>query len=182
MSYPTNIDPKIWAEIRKGNADSFKVVYQNCYKELYAFGFRVCGNKEQVKDSIHEMFCEIWDKKHQLAEVKNIPSYLKTYLKRKLLKASITHFVAEENEFRKESLLREFSYEELLIDSQSLDQKKHKIAEAIKQLSPSQKEIITLKFFDDLNYEQIASLLNIKARTVYNQVYKSLITLKQHLK
>lgn len=182
MHTPHHINPKLWAEIRKGNADSFKVVYQSCYKDLYAFGFRVCANKEQVKDTIHEMFCEIWDKRHQLNEVNNISAYLKTYLKRKLLKETVTHFIAEESELKKENQLKEHSYEDLLIQSQTTDSQKFKIAEALKHLSPSQKEIITLKFFDELNYQQIAVLLNIKARTVYNQVYKSLLTLKEHLK
>lgn len=182
MESKNYIDPKLWAAIKKGDADALKAVYQHCYKDLYAFGFRFCADKEQVKDGIHEMFCEIWTKKHQLNDANNISAYLKTYLKRKILKSTINAFTSEADEQKKELFLTERSYEDLLIQSQTNDIRKEKIAVALEQLSPSQREIITLKFFEGLSYEQISSLLNITARTVYNQVYKSLLTLKQQLK
>ncbi|OAQ42368.1 hypothetical protein A5893_04460 [Pedobacter psychrophilus] len=177
------MDSALWKEIKSGDKAAFKTVYQNCYQELYIFGFRVSADKEKVKDAIHEMFCEIWQKRNTINEVENIKSYLKTYLKRKLLKDLVNnHEAYEVSQFDNLEAGIQHSYEYLLIESQSSTLKKEKIYRALNHLTSSQREIIQLKFYDGLNYEQIAVLLNLKTRTVYNHVYEALVTLKRILK
>ena len=177
------MDPKIWDNIKKGDSAAMKTLYQSCFQELYVFGFRVTADKEKVKDAIHEMFCEIWQKRTSLADVTNIKAYLKTYLKRKLLKDLIPDAqYFDINTQTNEPELKEYSYEHLLIENQSSEIQKNKIFNALNQLTPSQKEIIQLKYFEGLNYEQIAAALNLKPRTVYNHVYEGLLTLKKLLK
>ncbi len=177
------MNPNLWSEVQKNNSNAMKTLYQSCYQDLYSFGFRVTADKESVKDAIHEMFCEIWQNRHKLKEVNNISAYLKTYLKRKLLKELVPERQHEDiNENKYESLLNVHSYEQLLIESQTTEELKEKIFTAINQLTPAQKEIINLKFYQGLSYNQIALLLNLQARTVYNHVYAALVTLKKLLR
>ena len=177
------MNPKTWEELKKGDSLALKTIYQTCFQELYVFGFRISADKETVKDAIHEMFCEIWQKKTSLADVINIKAYLKTYLKRKLIKdlaKTANHF--DINLHLDEPELRGHSYEYLLIQNQSSEIQKAKIFNAINQLTSSQKEIINLKFFEGLSYEQISTLLNIQPRTAYNHIFEGLSTLKKLLK
>ncbi len=179
----SDLNPNLWQEVQKSNSEAMKTIYQSCYQDLYSFGYRVMADKEKVKDAIHEMFCEIWQNRHKLKEVNNIKAYLRTYLKRKLLKEltpNMQHLDISEKQY--ESLLNEHSYEYLLIESQTTSFQKEKIFNAINQLTPSQKEIINLKFYQGLSYDQIALLLNLQARTIYNHVYSALVTLKRLLK
>jgi RNA polymerase sigma factor (sigma-70 family) len=177
------VKPNLWSEIQKNNSDAMKTLYQSCYQDLYSFGYRVTSDKEKVKDAIHEVFCEIWQNRSKLKDVNNITAYLKTYLKRKLLKDLVPERqYLDINEYQFESLLNVHSYEYLLIESQTTAQQKEKIYNAINQLTPSQKEIIDLKFYQGLSYDQIALLLNLQARTIYNHVYAALVTLKKLLK
>jgi len=81
-----------------------------------------------------------------------------------------------------QSILKEQSYEYLLIESQTSSLQKEKIYRALNHLTVAQREIIQLKFYDGLNYEQIAVMLNLKTRTVYNHVYEAISKLRNHIK
>ena len=69
--------PEIWQNIRDGDAVAMKALYQQCYQSLYAYGFRVLPDKDKIKDCLHEVFCEIWQRRAKLGEVVNVEAYLK---------------------------------------------------------------------------------------------------------
>jgi DNA-directed RNA polymerase specialized sigma24 family protein len=39
-----------------------------------------------------------------------------------------------------------------------------------------------MKFFEDKSYEEIAAITSTAPRTIYNQVYEALKTLRKHLR
>jgi RNA polymerase sigma-70 factor (ECF subfamily) len=176
------MDAQHWHNIKQGNEDAMIALYKGSYLDLYAFGFSICTNKEQVKDCIHEMFCEIWQKRHSLSEVKQVRAYLRTYLKRKLLKEIYQTNNHDGLIKIDESISSEKSYESLLIEAQESEEKKRKLCSALDHLTKNQKEIIKLKFYEGLSYEQIASTLSLQPRTVYNHVYEALQVLRKLLK
>jgi RNA polymerase sigma-70 factor (ECF subfamily) len=176
------MDAQHWHNIKKGSEDAMIALYKGSYLDLYAFGFKICANKEQVKDAIHEMFCEIWQKRHSLSEVQQVKAYLRTYLKRKLLKEIYQNHNHEGLTKVDEGISKEKSYESLLIEAQENEEKKKKLWLALDHLTKNQKEIIKLKFYEGLSYEQIASALSLQPRTVYNHVYEALQVLRKLLK
>ena len=175
------MDPKIWQNIRNGDALAMKTLYQECYQELFAFGFRIIADKDKIKDCLHEIFCDIWQKRAQIGEVNHIKAYLKTCVRNKLLKEikldqKTDHISDQEFEH-----LTENSYEQLLIASETDANSKAKMWRAINELTPMQREIINLKFFEELNYDAIAVMLKLKPRTVYNHVYAAICKLRDEL-
>lgn len=169
----------LWNRIRIGDTMAMKTLYQACYQQLYGYGFKLIADKEKTKDSIHELFCELWEKRHSLQQVNHVPAYLKTCLRNKLLKQikqdSLTGSMDELPEME---MLKEFSYEDLLIAAQQDAASQYKLRMGIEQLTPTQKEIIKLKFFEGLDYETIAKTLNLKHRTVYNHVHTAITQLR----
>lgn len=182
MPHNTNkLDKGYWNKIRGGDEQAFMDMYDAYYQSLFSFGCRINPSKEIVKDAIHELYCELWEKRYSLAEVTNEKSYLFTYLKRKILK-ELTAFqkaTEMENALPVEDSL---SYEELLIRTQTTEENKLKLQHLLNRISPAQLEIIRYKFFDKLTYEEIAVRMELQPRTVYNQVYEALKTMRSHLK
>lgn len=136
-----------------------------------------------AKDCIHELFLEIWNGHRNLPEVQHVGYYLKTILQRKLAREMqrnpCSSFDDHSENANKDV---ELSYEDLLIQLQSKEEMKEKVRKAILQLSPKQLEIIRLKFFEDRTYDEIAAITAVTPRTVYNQVYQALHTLRNCLK
>lgn len=153
-------------------------LYETHYQALFAFGCRVSMDRELVKDSIHELFCELWDRRSRLPEVENIKSYLFTYLKRKLLRESQDAFASLTDTT---TIPAERSYEEMLVEMQSDEDTKQRVQHLLSKLTPGQLEMIRLKYYEQLSYEAIAQRLQVQPRTVYNQVSEALKTLRKHM-
>jgi RNA polymerase sigma-70 factor (ECF subfamily) len=170
-------DEITWNKIKSGDETAFMQVYDANYKHLYLFGYSICQDADVVKDQIHDLFCEIWEKKASLATVYNIKSYLFTCLKRKIIKD--IKLPLKPIPVQEESIP---SIEELIIANQTEEINSVKLANAFKSLSPSQRQIMLLKYYDGLTYEEIAHQLNNKPRTVYNQVHDALKRLRSSFK
>jgi RNA polymerase sigma factor (sigma-70 family) len=173
---------KVWEQVLLGNEQAFVKLYNDTYKVLFSFGCRVYANRQVVKDAIHDMFCEIWDNHTRLPKVENVSAYLFTYLKRKLLKEITIEekhlsWMKEENG----ELQPDSSYEEMLVSMETDQEIKERLRFFLQQLTPAQLQIIRLKYYEGLSYEQIAQQLSVQPRTVYNKVYESLKLLRKCL-
>lgn len=175
------MDPKIWQNIRNGDALAMKTLYQECYQELFAFGFKMVADKDKIKDCLHEIFCDIWQKRSQIGEVNHLKAYLKTCVRNKLLKEIKLDQKTDQISDHEFEHLTENSYEQLLIAAETDADSKAKMWRAINELTPMQREIINLKFFEELNYDAIAVMLKLKPRTVYNHVYAAICKLRDEL-
>jgi RNA polymerase sigma-70 factor (ECF subfamily) len=75
----------------------------------------------------------------------------------------------------------EFSHEVILIEQQFSQERMSTLTKAVNSLPDRQKEAIFLRFYDDLTYEQIASIMAIDQRSVYKIIYKALHGLQHKL-
>lgn len=176
------MEDQLWKAIRKDDKEAFTEMYKTYYQFLFSYGIRISGHKDITKDIMHELFLEIWKKRKDLPEVQHVGYYLKTILKRKINK-EIPKAQGRRLDSGEENLFNqvEYSYEELLIQSQSREELREKVRTAILLLSKKQMEVIRMKFFDNKSYEEIASLTATTPRTIYNQVYESLRILRKYL-
>jgi len=173
-----------WSCMTGGDTDAFLSVYECHYQALFSYGFTLTANSELTKDCIQELFLEIW-KKHATInkEVENVRAYLFTWLRRKIFK-ELTRLDGEKCT---DELIKKFSqnilpYEDLLIAFQQSEEKKDRLRAALKKLTKKQLQIIRLKFFDNLSYEEIAAKTLLKQRTVYNLIYEAIRHLRVCMK
>ena len=177
-----NLEDPIWSGIRNGDKVAFTDMYKAYYQFLFSYGFKVCGNKDMTKDWIHEIFLELWNRHEQLPRVEHIGFYLRTYLKRKLMRElPKEHLAAARARESGDGPAVEYAYEDLLVQLQTSDEVKEQVEKAMTLLSRRQLEIIRMKFFQEMSYEQIAITTAVSPRTVYNQVYESLKVLRRQL-
>lgn len=172
-----------WKEMKEGSKNAFLTIYRQNYRYLLAYGFSLCTDKELTKDCIHEMFLELWNKRTSVtSEIQNVRSYLFTWLRRKISHA--------QSHAKKEKALEgysstmdnyEYSYEDLLIAFQESEEKKEKLRRALGNLTKKQLEIIRLKFFENLSYEEISEKTSLTTRTIYNTIYEAILRLKEFM-
>lgn len=173
----------VWKAIQDGDHGAMKNLYKDCYQDLYAYGFRILPDKEKIKDCLNEIFCEMWENRNKIGDIEYIKAYLKTCVRNRVfkeIKQSSNTDTFNNLEETKDMFV--YSYEQLLIESQHIEERRLKIREAINKLTPMQRDIISLKFYENLTYQAIAIKLNLKPRTVYNHVYSAICNLKITLK
>ncbi|RZJ99308.1 MAG: sigma-70 family RNA polymerase sigma factor [Flavobacterium sp.] len=174
----------LWERLRAADKDAFFDLYKELYYPLVNFGIRVCADADLASEATDLVFTTIWEKHETLTRVDNVEAYLRTFLKRKLIrilerkkKLSIAL-----NNASADGEWMEMSYEEFIVKVQSDELIKHQLKNALEKLTFRQKQLIHLKFFDGLSYEQIAEQTNQTIKTAYNTIYDALKVLRRELK
>lgn len=178
-------EDSIWHSFKGGSEAAFECIYDTYFPKLYNYGMRICQDKALVKDCIQNLFVELWQKREQVSEVKAVKYYLFKSLRRKLVKD-----MGEQNKHVSKEGLEEqytfevsFSHEFLLITNQIDHENKERLLRAFQFLTQRQKEAVFLRFYENMEYEHIASLLAMKevkyARTL---IYRALDVLKSSIR
>jgi RNA polymerase sigma-70 factor (ECF subfamily) len=185
MSFKSKYAEKNWQLLADGERQGLYECFDIFYDDLYRFGLSMYKNPELVKEGINNLFIELWKIKHKLSDVKNMQQYVLTIYKRVLYKtyanytSSIPFETLEQDVI--ESSLTEQSYETILIASQQDEHLKRRLQNALSQLSPRQKEIIRMRYFEQTSFEEIAARTGLTERTIYNTIYNAIKILKEVL-
>ncbi len=169
-------DILLWESFRKGDKEAFAALFRQHYETLFRFGSQFTNDTELLEDNIQELFIELWRAKSE-TPVLSVKAYLLKALKYKLLKAFRQKGkilpLAENND-----IAFEWSHETFLIAEQENTQKKQLVLNALSRLSHRQKEIIYLKYYQNLSYEEVSEIMNINYQVARNLLYQAIKSLK----
>jgi len=168
----------IWDRFREGSKEALEYIYEGNYSALYYYGLKFTRDSNFIKDTIHELFMELINSGERLARTGNIRYYLLKSLRNKLirqLKENQTIAAGQSGDL-KFSLLE--SVENQLINKNIEEKVRVQINSAIKKLSFKQQEIIYLRFYNDMPYQEIAEMFGVKIQTVRNLMSRALKSLK----
>ncbi len=171
-----------WKRMLEGDKTAFFSIYKEYYTSLFQYGFSLTRDKELSKDCIQEMYLELWNTRLTLNNnVADVKAYLFTWLRRKISRTITIRNREKLGENSAITDIEECSYEDLLIAFQSTEKRKRKLATALNNLSKKQLELLRLKFYDNLSYEEIAEKSSLTIRTVYNTIYEALRHLRENV-
>ena len=171
-------DITLWESFRNGDSASFALLFRRHYGSLVKYGSKFTSNTEVLEDSIQELFLELWQAKSR-TPVLSVRAYLLKALKYKLVKKlsrmqDTVPLKEDEGGF-------EWSHESSLIARQDGAEKQKIVIEALNRLSNRQKEIIYLKYYQNLSYEEVSEILNINYQAARNLLYQAIKSLKNRL-
>lgn len=173
-------EAEIWENFKKGSEKAFDYIYDKYFTVLYGYGSHICSNRALVKDCIQNLFVELWKNKENLSEVRSIKYYLYKSIRRKILNE-----LEKENKHKLHDLSNDYDFEVTvshefnIIDEQIMNEKKDQLLKSFETLSKRQKEAIFLRFYENMEYQDIASIMSLKevkyARTL---IYRAIEVLK----
>jgi len=177
---------KNWKLLIEGEKQGLYACFSLFYDDLYRFGMSLYRNSELIKESIQNLFIELWKIRDKLTEVENIQQYVFTIYKRIIYKTNqkYTHqeaMVALDSTDVAEHFISVSSYEEILIASQEDDHLKKRLQHALATLTPRQKEIIQMRYFECLSFKEISHKTLLTERTVYNTLHNAVNVLRETL-
>ena len=170
-----------WEGLRNGEQEAFSRIYYEYIDDLYHYGERLTSDRPLIEDCLQDLFAELWSRQAQLPEVKMVKFYLFKALKRKIVKKLVKQQKFSSDDPLSHDFEITFAPEVVLVEEQLSPQRQAQILQAINQLSPRQKELITLRFYDNFQYEEIAEIMSLSIRSVYNLLYRALTVLRRTL-
>lgn len=168
----------LWQNFIKGDKKALATIFRCFYEDLYNYGFKITRSKDITEDGLQDLFLKLWKSRENLANVENIKAYLFTAIRRVLIDNLRWHNRYIEAEKYTESLEIEFSAEDLIIKNQFDAEIKNNLINALNKLSARQKEAIYLRYFDNLDFDNIASVMEINVQSVRNLIHRGLLTLR----
>jgi RNA polymerase sigma factor (sigma-70 family) len=174
---PNEEDILLWKQYQLGNETAFGQIFTRLYPSLFQFGCKMTAHSEVLEDCIQELFTELWQNRSQ-TEVLSVKAYLLKSLKYKLLRA-LSKKATTSMEDSERAYGFELSHESLLITNEENKELTDRVLKAFGELSSRQKEIIYLKFYQELSYEEISEVMNINYQVSRNLLYQAIKALKK---
>lgn len=164
-----------WKALRNGDVKAYEHIYRSQIQTLYRFGLSFVANEDVVSDAIHDVFLDIWHKREKISPTNNVKFYLLKSLKNRILRET-------SNKIRKESLHEDWykiSSEDSMQDLAFEPPTEQALTDYLSELPNRQKEIIRLRFYEDLTHNQIAELLNMNTQSAKNLLYRAIESLRK---
>lgn len=181
----TQDDQQLWQRLKAGNQTAMSAIFKKYYTDMFRYGCKLVRYQEElVRDCIQDLFVEIWDRRKQLGDVINVRSYLLLSLRRSLIrKIEKQRKLISNTDPQTEAAFEgkndfELSIEELLIQQEGDSESNQRLKVAISKLSKTQKEIIFLRYYNNLDYKEIATITNTRYQSVRNNMYRALKSLR----
>lgn len=163
-----DIDNGLIAQLRNGNKEAFKLLFEKYGIRLYQFSLKYLREKEDAEDLLNEVFLKIWENRSSLKTDTSFQSYLFTIaynnIRQRFLQKS-----------REEKYIQIFAEENLVDSSKGEDQVDYtqivqKINKVIDLLPARRKEIFNLSYKEELKNHEIADKLGLSEQFVKNQL------------
>ena len=157
----------------------FIALYKFYYQDLYAYGVSLGFNTEDVKDAIQEVYLKLYFNEHLCIDEKKIKFYLLRSVRNQLIDWERTKKDTSSIEEEERSFKLSVSVEESFISDEEDLLLKKRVNRILDLLTDHQREIVYLHFIEEMPYEEIAVMLNMKIQTVRGQVFKAMEKLRK---
>lgn len=182
MSFQSELsDSELWEALREDDADAFTGLIKTYSRFLINYGRKFTADNELVKDCIQDLFADIWLYRKNLSRVTSTHTYLLVSLRRKILRAAQSgHILLDEVEADNYPFMVTFSVQDQWLETETEQQQLQQLNHVINALPARQKEVLYLKFYQNLNHYEIAELLDMQYQSVSNLIQRALAHLRKN--
>ena len=163
-------DQLIWHSFKKGNREAFQALYDQNFEVLLQYGLKIVPNRSFVEDNIQDFFIYLWKKKENLNIKASVTVYLIWSFRNRLLKALKTE----------KKLTSDDGLELTEDDTTSNDRlSPSELKNTVDALPDKQREAIYLKYYLNLDGEEISAIMDITIGTTYNLLSRAISNLRK---
>jgi RNA polymerase sigma factor (sigma-70 family) len=174
------LDQLLLNALRADDEKALNHLFEANYNRLFRTGLKAGADTELIKESIQAVFKDLWVYRHSLGEVQSFEAYLKASVKKRLAREMAKSDSANRDNLESVQLSVQ-SYEAILIEQEEDQTRKALLVRALAELPPRQKEIISLKYFEELSYKEIADKTGLQVDSIYKSLHEGIKKLKSLL-
>jgi len=166
-------DNDLMLAVRYGDLDQFGVLFDRHHQRLFDFFYRLSGDSASSEDLVQDVFLRMF----RYRKTFDTSSEFRGWMYHIARTARVDRFRSE----KKDPLLKHDGTEKpasplRVVES---DERSALLQRALLQLPPDKRELLILARFEEMKYEQIASLLNVEVGTVKVRVHRAIAELRE---
>ncbi|SFE67192.1 RNA polymerase sigma factor [Spirosoma endophyticum] len=181
-STPTT-DIQLWQQLKNGSELALGKLLANYFNPLQNYGYKFVRNEDFVKDCVQEVFIEIWNRRDRISTPDSVRAYLLSSVRKRVIREGYRQRIINEDEsadLENDLNFVEFSPEWSLIEQESLAETTHRVAEALNQLPKRQREVIYLRYYQNLERDEIADIMGVNPQSVSNLLQAAFKTFREN--
>lgn len=172
----------LWHQSQAGDSLAFCQLADKQYRTLFNYACNFTSDREFIKDAIQDLMIHIWERRQNI-QIQFVSIYFLRALRNQLMqefrRSNGSHPLLDIDEAYQlsdyQTVETEIERKELLSENQV------KVRCALEGLPRRQKEAVFLKYFEGMDNEQIADLMQVNRQSVANLLFKAITTLKKHI-
>ncbi len=172
-------DALLWQQLKGGSELALGKLLAKYFNPLQNYGYKFVRDEDFVKDCVQEVFIEIWNRREQLSSPDSIRAYLLSCVRRRVMREGHRQNILKDEwpaDLENDLSFVSFSPEWHLIEEESVADTTLRIADALNRLPKRQREVIYLRFYQNLERDEISDIMGINAQSISNllqSAYKS---------
>ncbi|CAM2849588.1 RNA polymerase sigma factor, sigma-70 family [Flavobacterium succinicans] len=173
-------DAIVWKQLINGNEKAFSTLFDKYFNQLVLYGNSFSSNEEKVKDCIQDVFVDVWLYRNSLNENIAPKTYLLSCVRKRIARQhGRDRIFTKATSTKTLEFLFDFSVEHKLIIDEDSKNKVIQLNKLINLLPSKQKEVLYLRYHQELSIDQIAEILNINYQSTSNLLHRSLLKLRK---
>ena len=167
----------LWKKMLQGDLAALEQLYSLFHTDLFHYALKITEKSELAEDAVQDIFVDLWNYRSQIKAVKSPKFYLIRSLRNQCIK-----LLKKQNRIVEIAVINPLDITILPAELQLKQNEptiKKRIAEAMTSLSPRQREIIYLKFYNNLDYDELAEILELNYQSVVNHIHKAMLKLRK---
>lgn len=174
-------EQETWQSFKRGNRQALAIIFKNHYSDLHNYGLRISGNDALTEDCLQDFFLYLFEHRENLADLDNIRPYLfksfRRMLLRQLNKSKKIDFSTSPIDIPIPDI--QFTEEDFMIEQETLKIQNSILLEMLNNLPKRQREVIYLKYYNNLNIKEIEEIMAISYQGVVNKLHRAIKALKR---
>lgn len=165
--------------LKKGNIESFEIIFKMYQPKLIAFSYRYLKVYEDAEGVVQEVFVELWKNRNKINENLSISSYLFSITKNKI----IDYFRKKKRQNLFENYLHHY-LKNSIVETKESDNKENfrNLNKIVKNLPEKRRIVFLLSKKFGLSRKEIADFMEVSENTVKNHLLEAMKTIKNLLR
>jgi len=158
-------------------------IYKKYYRLVYKTIYYYIQNDEITKELTNGTFLTVYEKLHTLEDIEKLKNWMCTIASNKarqyLNKNNRLYFVEDYEGL--DFADRDLSLEAEVIEKMERERSVTLIRKGLNNIPPLYKQVLTLRYYDELSYKEIAIALDKKIGTIKTHIYRAKKELYSHI-
>lgn len=177
-----NADSKLKADLKEGDVEAFKSIYNNFFNKVFNFVNRFSIRTEDTEEIVQDVFLKLWEVRAKIDQNKNFDSLLYV-IAQNLVIDKIRKHSSEHKKLTAIKLLQNRNRLDNCTEQQiNYNELSEIINMLVDQLPTKRRAVFKLSREKGFTYKEIADLMKVSQGTVEKQMSKALHTLTNNLK
>jgi RNA polymerase sigma-70 factor (ECF subfamily) len=180
MTLHTLHDTELWEQVRQGDGNAFKQLFDHYWEKLYLYAYNRLKSEADAQDVVQEVMINLWLRRTNIVIETTMAAYLHAAVQYEVLALLSRNIkTAHRKAAIEKNILPDFVNQS---DPLQLKELLAVVETAVSQLPEKMQQVYRLSQEDNLSVKEIAQRLNVSEQTVRNQLNTSYQKLRVHLK